>query len=210
MAEFGAPFSREAQTDALAAVHAALGMRQALQQLREQLKAEQKPLIFHGIGIHFGAVVAGHLGSPDRIEYTVIGDAVNVAARIEGLTKLVKHDIVISDTVQHLIKDTIWTEDLGLFEVKGRLDPVHLYGVVDVREGDGSLYKQVQEDYQAWLSGSADRLGPEQLLVESKPRIEPTLVDKNSCISIPVKICTAESNFKILSTVLHSNHLEIA
>ncbi len=149
MAEFGAPLSRGSAVDALAAVDAALEMRHALYELRKSLKTEGLPLIYHGIGINFGEVVAGNLGSPDRIEYTVIGDAVNVAARIEGLTKVVHYDIVISDTVQALVKDEIWTEDLGFFDIRGRSDPVHLYGVVDRRGGDGWLCRQIQLEHQA-------------------------------------------------------------
>lgn len=129
MAEFGTPLFRDAQTEALAAIRAALGMRAALKTLQTQLQAEGLPSFEHGVGIHFGSVVAGNLGSPQRLEYTVIGDAVNVAARIEGLTKTVGWDIVISDAVYRLVQEHIQVRDLGSHLLKGKAEPIQLYGV---------------------------------------------------------------------------------
>ncbi|MFQ3584794.1 MAG: adenylate/guanylate cyclase domain-containing protein, partial [Cyanobacteriota bacterium] len=129
MAEFGTPLFRDAATEALAAVRAALGMRIALEQLRTELQQEGQPLFQHGIGIHFGEVVAGNLGSPQRLEYTVIGDAVNVAARIESLTKSLGRDILISEAVYQLVRDQVQVEDLGSHSLKGKAEPLHLYAV---------------------------------------------------------------------------------
>ncbi len=129
MAEFGTPLFRDPATEALAAVRAALGMRAALQQLQTELQQENHPLFHHGIGIHFGEVVAGNLGSPQRLEYTVIGDAVNVAARIESLTKSLGHDILISEAVYQLVRDQVQVEDLGSHVLKGKAEPLHLYAV---------------------------------------------------------------------------------
>ncbi len=149
MAEFGTPLSRGPESEALAAVQAALGMRRALHEFRAELQQQGKPPIFHGIGINFGEVVAGNLGSSQKIEYTVIGDAVNVAARLEGLTKDVNYDIIISDSMNQLVQEAIWTEDLGEFAVKGKAEPVRIHAVIDVKGGDGSLCEQVQQAYQA-------------------------------------------------------------
>ncbi|MEN9231658.1 MAG: adenylate/guanylate cyclase domain-containing protein [Thermostichus sp. DG02_5_bins_236] len=129
MAEFGTPLFRDAATEALAAVRAAVGMRIALEQLRTELQQEGQPLFQHGIGIHFGEVVAGNLGSPQRLEYTVIGDAVNVAARIESLTKSLGRDILISEAVYQLVQDQVRVEDLGSHSLKGKAEPLHLYAV---------------------------------------------------------------------------------
>lgn len=129
MAEFGTPLFRDAATEALAAVRAALGMRKALEQLRAELQQEGYPLFHHGIGIHFGEVVAGNLGSPQRLEYTVIGDAVNVAARLESLTKSLGRDILISEAVYQLVRDRVQVEDLGSHVLKGKAEPLHLYAV---------------------------------------------------------------------------------
>ncbi|NJL99632.1 MAG: adenylate/guanylate cyclase domain-containing protein [Synechococcaceae cyanobacterium SM2_3_2] len=132
MAEFGTPLFRDPATEALAAIRAAVGMRAALRQLQEQLKLEGKPLFEHGVGIHFGSVVAGNLGSPQRLEYTVIGDAVNVAARIESLTKEVGWDILISETVYELVRDQVQVQVLGSHLLKGKVDPIQIYGVEDL------------------------------------------------------------------------------
>ncbi|MDX2271623.1 MAG: adenylate/guanylate cyclase domain-containing protein [Cyanobacteriota bacterium] len=150
MAEFGCPIFRDAATEALASVRAALQMRRSLLGLREQLRQEQQPLIFHGIGINFGEVIAGNLGSPEKIEYTVIGDAVNVASRIEGMTKDLGHDILISQAVYQLVQDQIEAVNLGSIYLKGKPDPVVLYGVIDEKGGSGQTHRQVQQDYQAW------------------------------------------------------------
>jgi len=130
MAEFGTPIFRGDKVETCAAVRAALGMRQALQELRQTLAQEGKPLIFNGIGINIGEVVAGNLGSSQKLEYTVIGDPVNVASRIEGLTKTLGHDILISEAVQQLVQDDFETIALGTFQLKGRSEPVGIYGVL--------------------------------------------------------------------------------
>ncbi|MGF1575936.1 MAG: CHASE2 domain-containing protein [Cyanophyceae cyanobacterium] len=132
MAEFGTPLFRDPATEALAAIRAAVGMRAALRQLQQELTLEGKPLFEHGVGIHFGSVVAGNLGSPQRLEYTVIGDAVNVAARIESLTKEVGWDILISETVYELVRDQIQVQPLGSHLLKGKVEPIQIYGVEDL------------------------------------------------------------------------------
>ncbi len=150
MAEFGVPLMRDERTEALASVQAALGMRRALHALRIQLQAEGKPLIFHGIGINIGEVVAGNLGSPEKLEYTVIGDAVNVASRIEGLTKELQFDIIISQSVYELVQEEIQATCLGTYPIRGKQEPATLYGVVDTRSGDGKLCQQVREEFSAY------------------------------------------------------------
>ncbi|NJN21264.1 MAG: CHASE2 domain-containing protein [Leptolyngbya sp. RL_3_1] len=113
MAEFGSPLSQGAKTDMLNAVRAGLAMRRSLAHLREQLQASDQPPLFHGIGISYGEVIAGNIGSEQRMEYTVIGDTVNVASRIESLTKRLGTDFLITVPAYDLIKDEIQVIDLG-------------------------------------------------------------------------------------------------
>ncbi|MFH7244075.1 MAG: CHASE2 domain-containing protein [Spirulina sp.] len=155
MAEFGAPISLGAKQDALGAVRAALGMRAALATLRQRLQAEGLPPLFNGIGVSYGDLVVGNVGSPQRLEYTAIGDTVNVASRIEGLTKLVGTDLLITQPLYDLVQDDIIAVDHGPHFVAGReKEAVQVYGVISLRGESDALYQQVQRDLQAHLAAT--------------------------------------------------------
>jgi adenylate cyclase len=125
MAVFGPPFMLE--NHAVAAVKAAVQMRGERAVLNEELLADGFPSIEAGIGIHMGKVLAGNIGSSARMEYTVIGDAVNVAARIEDLSKELNQDILLSqETVEQLGKN-FKTNYLGSISVRGKELPVNVY-----------------------------------------------------------------------------------
>jgi adenylate cyclase len=136
MAVFGAPVPKA--DDATRAVRAAVRMRRALAALNEKLERRGLPAIRAGIGIHTGEVVAGNIGSEARMEYTVIGDAVNVAARLETATKDLGEDIVVSDGTRAQAGDTFAFRPLGELPVKGRKQPVRAFAVGDRAEPDGS------------------------------------------------------------------------
>jgi len=134
MAEFGIPRSRGEVEEARAAVRAALAMRSNLEQLNRELLAAGQPALSQGIGLHFGDVIAGNLGSPDRLEFTVIGASVNVASRLEGLTRLFPdHSILISDALLALLPDELEVEPLGAHAIKGWPDPLTVYGLIGFR-----------------------------------------------------------------------------
>lgn len=131
MAEFGVPVHRGDRLEALAAVRAALAMQANLDDLNRQLHEEGLEPLRQGIGIHCGEVIAGNLGSKDRLEYTVIGAAVNLASRLESLTRqFPDYPILISGEVRDLIADLVVVEELGLHAVKGWPQPVAVYGLV--------------------------------------------------------------------------------
>ncbi|HIK46601.1 MAG TPA: adenylate/guanylate cyclase domain-containing protein [Leptolyngbyaceae cyanobacterium M65_K2018_010] len=137
MAEFGAPLSQGASQDALNAVQAALAMRKALADLRQNLQAQGLPPLYHGIGISYGELVVGNVGSVKRLEYTAIGDTVNVASRIEGLTKSIGTDILITQPLYDLVKDQVIAVDHGHHVLAGReQEAVQVYGVIGLKEED--------------------------------------------------------------------------
>jgi class 3 adenylate cyclase len=128
---FGVP---EARVDAeWSAVSAALAMKERLAALNERRREAGYPALVSGIGISTGRVIAGKIGSMERFLYTVIGDAVNVAARLESSTKeFDDNPILINaatyDGCQH-VEGKIIMFDKGLHMVKGREEPVHIYAV---------------------------------------------------------------------------------
>ena len=99
---YGAPMLHE--DDPLRAVRTAWRLVQNVDIINKRREAQRKQPIQIGVGIHAGEVIAGHIGSERRMDYTVVGDAVNVAARIEGLNKKYGTRILISDNVYELVE----------------------------------------------------------------------------------------------------------
>jgi adenylate cyclase len=128
MAVFGAPVAKP--DTAIHAVRAAIGMRKALAALNEKLVARGMKAIATGIGIHTGQLVAGNIGSEKRMEYTVIGDAVNLASRLEGATKELGVAVLISQDTYDLVKDHVEARPVKEITVKGREQPVMTYEVL--------------------------------------------------------------------------------
>lgn len=129
MAEFGAPLDDEQQE--LHAARAALDMQEEITKLNEKWKSEGLPEIAVGMGIHTGYAVVGNIGSEIRMEYTAVGDAVNVSSRLEKSTKKLSQKIIISDETHKAIKhlDEFIFEDLGQIELSGRKQFIHVYAI---------------------------------------------------------------------------------
>ena len=152
MAEFGSPVSYGEQVDAMNAIRAALGMRQALAALRSQWQQEGKTLLYHGIGISYGEVIAGNIGSLRRLEYTVMGDTVNVASRVEGLTKNFWTDILITEPLYQLVQNHVEVVFVGEHLLRGREEsPTNLYSLVGLKGEPPTLYHQVHEELRRYL-----------------------------------------------------------
>jgi adenylate cyclase len=127
MALFGAPVKHE--DDALASVLAGLEMRDALDGFNQRQKAGGFPEFHTGVGINFGEVTVGNIGTEKKMDYTVIGDNVNLASRLEGLTKQYHQGIIISESLHDLVKDKVPCRLLDLVTVKGKTRGVKIYSV---------------------------------------------------------------------------------
>jgi len=131
MAVFGAPL--ELENHALAACRTALDMMEELRSLQEGWQDESKPILDIGIGIHTGEMVIGNVGSPKRMDYTVIGDNVNLASRLEGVNKELGTHIIISESTYELVKGHIAVRGLGEVKVKGKEKQVAIYEPVNMK-----------------------------------------------------------------------------
>ena len=130
MAIFGAPV--EAKNSALDAFEAALDMKKALVCVNKDFAAEGLPELRFGIGIHTGPVFAGTIGAENRMEYTVIGDTVNTASRLESLCKTYKTDLLVSDSAAAKIMSE--KSDCGLMlvddaQIRGKEEPMTVFGI---------------------------------------------------------------------------------
>jgi len=109
------------------AVEAALAMYRRLQEVNHGLEEKGFPRIEIGIGIHTGDVVLGNIGSEQKLDYTIIGDSVNLASRMEGLTKQYHCPILISEATRNVVEDRIPCAIVDLVRVKGKQEAVGIY-----------------------------------------------------------------------------------
>ncbi|AKG23353.1 adenylate/guanylate cyclase domain-containing protein [Calothrix sp. 336/3] len=133
MAVFGAPLPLT-ENHAWRAVQAALEMRHRLAEFNQRRIVQEQPQINIGIGISSGEVVSGNIGSQKRMDYTVIGDGVNLSSRLEGVTKEYGCDIVISEFTYNLCSDKIWVRELDKICVKGKYQAVTIYELIGDRQ----------------------------------------------------------------------------
>ncbi|GIK39613.1 MAG: hypothetical protein BroJett011_34460 [Chloroflexota bacterium] len=159
LAFFGAPTPEPASKSSTAALLTALALEDAIEEMSERWSVLGLPPIQVGMGLSIGPVVAGPIGSEQQFEYTIIGDAVNLAARLQALTRNVDgYDIILSleayEALEQRVKNqiqvvssTVYEEmdekerarrpvlfvDLGEVLVKGKRGPVHVYGIPDYR-----------------------------------------------------------------------------
>ncbi|HQE57989.1 MAG TPA: adenylate/guanylate cyclase domain-containing protein [Spirochaetota bacterium] len=142
MAVWGTPISRG--NDTANAVESALMMREALVKFNKGRGSAKRPVINIGCGINTGPVLAGQIGSHERMEYTVIGDTVNLASRIESLNKPFCTDILISSDSYNLVKDLYLCTPMEKITVKGKKDPQQIYAVIS-RKRDTKGPKTLKE-----------------------------------------------------------------
>ena len=144
MAFWGAPVADA--NHALHAVETALEMQIELRKLDERFVARGWPILHIGIGINSGTMTVGDMGSEVRKSYTVMGDAVNLGARLEGITKTYGVGIVVSEATKTLVKDKVYRE-LDRVRVKGKHEPV---GIFEPIGNVGEIDPGTQNELQLW------------------------------------------------------------
>jgi adenylate cyclase len=125
MAFYNAPL--EVPDHAARACRSALRMLEELARLNTQLEASGMPTIKIGIGIHTGEAVVGNMGADIRFDYTAIGDSVNLASRLEGLTKYYGVSAIVSDETRRAAGEGFHFRELDLVRVKGKQKPVAVF-----------------------------------------------------------------------------------
>ena len=137
MAFYGAPIEDAAHP--LQACRTAIQMSQRLQSLREQWQQRGLPAVRIGIGINTDTVRLGNFGSDLRFDYTIIGDGVNLAARLEGANKQYGSESLISETTWEQVRDELVTRELDLIQVKGRQQPTRIFELLAERPAEADL-----------------------------------------------------------------------
>ncbi len=135
MAAFGAPLARPGndawQQDAIAAVSAAIAMHERLQSLNQEFRAANLPTVEFGVGIHTGPVIVGTVGSRQRLSYSLFGDTVNIAARLQDMTKTLTqgatHPILLSQYTHEQMGDRYTVAPMGAIQLRGRTEKTTLY-----------------------------------------------------------------------------------
>ncbi|MCC6277935.1 MAG: HAMP domain-containing protein [Oligoflexia bacterium] len=155
MAVWGAPESHG--NDAVNAIKACIEMRVALEKLNDERMARGESEVKIGMGLHSGPLIAGTIGSDDRMEYTVIGDTVNMASRIEAATKAYGTDLLISEVTYELVKEYFTVEQAGSAVVKGKSEPLKLFKVTGYFDESGKPV-EVKTRYSHYEAESADKV----------------------------------------------------
>ncbi len=155
MAVWGAPTGQD--DDPQRAMKACLEMRLGLVKFNDKRISEGKEPMKVGMGLHIGSVISGTIGSSERMEYTVIGDNVNMAARIEASTKAFGADVLLSNDIVEVVKDQFITKEAGRVEVKGKAEKLVLHTLHGYKHADGTA-EIVETPYSSYQAEGADKV----------------------------------------------------
>lgn len=184
MAFWGSPYPQE--DHAWHACSCALQMKERLVQLNDEWERRGMRTIAVGIGVNSGSVSVGNIGSEKRLSWTVMGDNVNLASRLEGMTKQYRTSVLINETTHEQTREQFVAREVDKIRVKGKIHPVTVYEllapVTDGKEYDSLLadYNSAMESYRAgeWVE-AAGRFGK---IMQTRPGDGPTQVLLQRCI----------------------------
>lgn len=145
MAVWGNVRSLGTAEDAKSCARAALGMRRALSQLNQAWREQGRMGLGMGIGVNHGEVIVGNIGSQERMDPTVIGDAVNLASRLEALTRTYGVDMLVGASVAELVRDEVYLRSVARVQVKGKTKPVDVFTFVAARG------EETDPEFLKWL-----------------------------------------------------------
>ena len=186
MAVFGAPLDQ--QDHALRACRTGIEMMDALRGLREKWAAEGRPYVDIGIGINTGDMVVGNMGSRMRFDYTVMGDSVNLASRLEGTNKEYGTNIIISEFTHAQVREELICRELDAIRVKGKERPVRIFELLgDRKDAAGwqviaDRFKEGLEKYRAGLPDEA--IAVFQGVLELRPGDSPSRLYIERCSAL--------------------------
>jgi adenylate cyclase len=186
MAFWGAPYPQD--DHALRACRTGLAMITALQKLQEGWQLRGVPHIDIGVGINSGPMLVGNMGSKRRKNYTIMGDSVNLASRLEGINRQFGTHIIISEGTFLLVKDQVVARELDLIRVKGKTQPVKVYELLALAK-DADAHNDLVARFEKGLA--AYRRGEwlpaietfQQLLVDY-PQDGPSQVFIERCLNL--------------------------
>src|SRR5213079_2600121 len=150
MAVWGNVRSLGMAQDAKNCARAALAMRRGLAQLNQKWRGEGR--MGMGIGINQGEVIVGNIGSQERMDPTVIGDSVNLASRLEGLTRVYAVDILVGASAAELVREEAYLRSVARVQVKGKTKPVDVFTFI------GSRNEDVDPELLKWLESYEEGL----------------------------------------------------
>ncbi|MCX7934069.1 MAG: adenylate/guanylate cyclase domain-containing protein, partial [Planctomycetota bacterium] len=163
MAFWGAPL--DDPHHAINGARAALRMVQKLEELQAQWRSRGLPEIRIGIGINTGLMSVGNMGSQQRLAYTVIGDNVNLASRLEGLNKNYGTTIIVSEATHKAIGDLFYSRCIDCVRVKGRQEPVRIYELLGEGEAPAELREEIKAFAEAFRAYQARRFAEAEVLI---------------------------------------------
>jgi len=183
MAFWGAPYPQD--DHAVRACRAALEMQRALAKLQQRWDAQGRPRIDIGVGINTGLMVVGNMGSSKRFNYTIMGDNVNLASRLEGTNKTFGTQLIISESTCLLAQNEMLVRELDLIRVKGKQKPVKIFelvGTLTESEQHRDRLERFESGLKAYREGLwATALDIFESLLRDYPKDGPSRVFAQRC-----------------------------